>query len=283
MSKELNDGHVGVKYETPLFYQNDFPVFIDFMDTFFNWLYRQHGFTEEEILLYLDDPSWLNPESEESPLVQLIDLKLQKPPGTAARDYLTDKFLTRTFEDLMALDFEELLDSEGRPLISPEDKNNSIDSWYQDFGFQRTADKSFPEFSPFIPQGDDNFITSNGDRLTVYIEGTRRRTLDHPRWLKLLKHIYKIRGTQKSIELFFWIYFGLPVSIYYPKEDLAGLDDNFECDGSVGLRDDYYYDEYTYVIRIPGDVSEFEGVFEKVFRQHFHPAGFKVFLESTRD
>ncbi|UCR74080.1 hypothetical protein [Klebsiella virus vB_KpnM-20] len=282
MSKDLNNGHLGVKYETPLFYQNDFPLFIEFMDTFFNWLYRQNGFTEEEILAYLADTSWLNPDSDASPLMQLVDLKIQKTPGTAARDMLLDKYLVRTFEQMMALDTEELLDSDGRPLFSPEDKNSSIDAWYKEFGFQRTVDKSFPEFGFFVPEGSDGLITADGNQFSVYIEGTRRRTLDHTRWLKLLKHIYKIRGTQKAIELFFWIYFGVPVTVYYPKEDLAGLDANFDCDGEVGLRDDYYYDEYTYVIRIPGDVADFEGVFDRVFRQHFHPSGFKVFLESTR-
>lgn len=283
MSKDLNNGHNGVKYETPLFYQNEFPVFIEFMDTFFNWLYRQQGFTEEEILAYLADTGgWVNPNTDQSPIEQLIDIKKRKTPGAEAKDFLEDKFLTRTFENMMALDFEDLLDVDGRPLISMEDKNERIDDWYADFGFQRTVDKSFLEFVKFVPVGSDSLVTSDGDTLSVYVEGTERRTLDHVRWLKLLKHIYRIRGTKKAIELFFWIYFGCPVSVYYPKEAIGGLDDNFECDGATGMRDDYYYDEFTYVIRVPGNVSDFEGVFDRVFRQHFHPAGFTVFLESSR-
>lgn len=283
MSKTLNNGHHGVKYDTPLFYQKDFPVFLEFMDTFFGWLYRQQGFTEEEINAYLANPDeWINPESSDTPLQQLIDWKVRKTPGSDSKDYLTDKFLVRTFEDMMALDAEELMDVDGRPLIAMEDKNKNIDDWYQDFGFQRTVDKSFQEFGRMVPVGSDKLVTSDGDFFSVYIEGTKRRTLDHTRWLKLLKHIYRIRGTKKAIELFFWIYFGCPVSVYYPKEEIGGLDDNFECDGATGMRDDYYYDEFTYVIRVPGDVIDFEGVFERVFRQHFHPAGFTVFLESSR-
>lgn len=283
MSKELNSGHNGVKYEAPPFYQTEFPLFIEFMDTFFNWMYRQQGFTEQEIKDYLaDTDSWVNPDSNATPLEQLIDIKKRKTPGTEAKDYLSDKFLVRTFEDMMALDAEELMDVDGRPLIAMEDKNDSIDDWYSDFGFQRTVDKAFQEFGRFIPQGSTGMKTAGGDDLTVFIDGTKRRTLDHARWLKLLKHIYRIRGTKKAIELFFWIYFGCPVSVYYPKEDIGGLDDTFDCDGTTGLRDDYYYDEFTYVIRVPGDVSKFDGVFERVFRQHFHPAGFTVFLESSR-
>lgn len=283
MSKDLNDGHNGTKYETPLYYQNEYPLFLEFMDTFFNWLYRQQGFTEEEILAYLaDTSSWLDTTSDETPLQQLINLKLRKTPGQAAKDYLADKFLTRTFESMFALDAEELTDVDGRPLFTPEDKNEQIDAWYKDFGFQRTVDKSFPEFGSFVPDGSDSMITSDGDTFSVYIDGTKRRTLDHPRWLKLLKHIYRIRGTKKSIELFFWIYFGCPVTVFYPKDDIGGLDATFDLDGETGLRDDYYYDEYTYVIKVPGDVSDFEGVFERVFRQHFHPTGFNVFLESSR-
>lgn len=283
MSKDLNDGNIGVKYQTPLFFQNEYPLFIEFMDTFFNWLYRQNGFTEEEILSYLANTSeWLEVHSDKSPVEQLIDRKLRKTPGTVAKDYISDKFLVRTFEDMMALDAEVLLDSDGRPLIAMEDKNASIDSWYEDFGFQRTVDKTFQEFGSFAPKDAEKLKTSDGDDFSVYIEGTKRRTLDHTRWLKLLKHIYRIRGTKKAIELFFWIYFGCPVSVYFPKEEIGGLDDNFECDGATGMRDDYYYDEFTYVIRVPGEVADFEGVFERVFRQHFHPAGFTVFLESSR-
>lgn len=130
MSKDLNDGNIGVKYQTPLFFQNEYPLFIEFMDTFFNWLYRQNGFTEEEILSYLANTSeWLEVHSDKSPVEQLIDWKLRKTPGTVAKDYISDKFLVRTFEDMMALDAEVLLDSDGRPLIAMEDKNASIDSW----------------------------------------------------------------------------------------------------------------------------------------------------------
>lgn len=283
MSKDLNDGNIGVKYQTPLNYQNEFPLFIEFMDTFFNWLYRQQGFTEEEIQSYLENTTeWLDTHSDKPPLQQLIDWKLKKTPGREAKDYLSDKFLVRTFENMMALDAEVLQDSDGRPLIAMEDKNKNIDNWYEDFGFQRTVDKTFQEFGRFVPVGSDRLKTADGDDFSVYIEGTKRRTLDHTRWLKLMKHIYRIRGTKKAIELFFWIYFGCPVKVFYPREEIGGLDDNLECDGATGMRDDYYYDEFTYVIQVPGEVSDFEGVFERVFRQHFHPAGFTVFLESSR-
>lgn len=283
MSKDLNNGNIGVKYQTPLNFQDEFPLFIEFMDTFFNWLYRQEGFTEDEIISYLSDTSgWLETNSDKSPLEQLIEWKSKKTPGTTSKDFISDKFLVRTFEDMMALDFEQLLDVDGRPLLSMEDKNQHIDDWYDDFGFQRTVDKTFQEFGQFVPDGSDSMQTADGNNFTVYIEGTKRRTLDHTRWLKLLKHIYRVRGTKKAIELFFWIYFGCPVSVYYPKSEIGGLDGNFECDGEIGMRDDYYYDEFTYVIQVPGDISDFEGVFQRVFRQHFHPAGFTVFLESSR-
>lgn len=284
MSKELNDGNLGVKYETPLNYQEDYPIFLEFLDTFFNWMYRQAGFTPGEINNYLNDTSnWLDPYSDKTPLQQLIEFKVAKTPGRQIKDYLEDKFLVRKFEKAVSLDFDGLEDADGRPLFSPEDRDEHFDAWYSQLGFQRTADKSFQDFGNFVPKGSDKLVTKDNYNYTVYVEGTKRRTLDHTRWLKLLKHVYSIRGTKKSMELFFWIYFGVPVNIYYPKGDIGGLDDNFDLDGTVGLRDDYYYDEYTYVIRVPGDVTEFEGVFERVYRQHFHPSGFNVFLESSRD
>lgn len=283
MSKELNDGNWGVKYETPLNYQENYPVFLEFMDTFFLYLYRQTGFTPGEIQAYLTDTSnWLDPFSDQDPLQQLIAFKAAKTPGQKVKDFLADKFLVRSFERTMAMDYDELQDADGRPLFTPEGHDDQIDGWYEQLGFQRTADKSFQDFGNFVPKDSDKLVTADGYNYTVYVEGTKRRTLDHARWLKLLKHVYAIRGTKKSMELFFWIYFGVPINIYYPKNDIGGLDDNFDLDGTVGLRDDYYYDEFTYVIRVPGDVADFEGVFERVYRQHFHPAGFTVFLESSR-
>ncbi len=278
----LNNGMNGTKYDVPLYFLNEYPRFIEFMDLFYDWLYRQQGFTAEEIQRYLADPSsWVDQFSNESPLEQLIAIKATKTVGTGTIDYLSDHFLVRSFENLLSMDFT-LEDVEGRPLFAENDKDANINAWYDDFGFQRTADKSFPDFGEFVPAGSDGLLTSDGDTFSVYLDDTKRRTLDHPRWLKLLKHIYSIRGTRKAIELFFWIYFGVPVKIKEPKNEIGGLDDNFDLDGYVGLRDDYYYDEFSYVIMVPGDITEIQGVFDKVFRQHFHPAGFTVFLENSR-
>lgn len=282
MSTDLNDGNLGVKYDVPLYFLEEYPKMIKFMDVFYSWLYRQQGFTPEEIQDYIaNSADWIDPFTGESPLKQLIDIKTRKTPGREIKDHLEDHFLTRSFEEMLGLD-AELLDSDNRPLFSEIENDENIDSWYNSFGFQRTADKTFQDYGKFRTSDGEKLVTSDGDDFSVYIDGTKRRTLDHPRWLKLLKHIYKIRGSKKSIELFFWIYFGCPIRVKYPKEQIGGLDDSFDLDGNVGLRDDYYYDEYSYVIVVPGDVKDFEGVFNKVFRQHFHPAGFTVFLESSR-
>lgn len=278
----LNNGMNGTKYDVPLYFLNEYPKFIEFLDVFYDWLYRQQGFTPEEIQRYLDNPNeWIDQYSGVSPLEQLIDVKATKTPGEATVDFLQDHFLVRSFENLLSMDFT-LEDVEGRPLFGENEKEESINSWYDEFGFQRTADKLFPDFGPFVPKDSDGMLTKDGREFSVYLDDTKRRTLDHPRWLKLLKHIYSIRGTRKAIELFFWIYFGVPVIIKEPKLEIGGLDDNFDLDGEVGLRDDYYYDEFSYVIMVPGDITEIQGVFDKVFRQHFHPAGFTVFLESSR-
>lgn len=282
MQTVLNNGTNGVKYEVPLYFLSEYPNFIKFMDIFYQWLYNQQGFTEEEISSYLQNSKdWLDPFTTDSPLEQLIDIKAKKSPGRQVKEHLEDHYLVRGFEQMLGLD-TEITDSEGRPLFAECDRNTSIDNWYDSFGFQRTADKSFQEFSRFATKNGQRLITADGDNFSVYVEGTKRRTLDHTRWLKLLKHIYRIRGSKKAIELFFWIYFGCPIQIMYPKEEIGGLDANFDLDGTVGLRDDYYYDEFSYVIRVPGDAKDFEGVFNKVFREHFHPAGFTVFLESSR-
>ena len=279
----ITNNKPSVKHDVPLYFLEEYPVFIEFMDTFFHWLYNQQGFTEQEIRDYIANAGdWVNPHTTDSPLQQLIEIKSRKMQGVASTNFLEDHFLERKFEEMISLD-ETILDVEGRELFGIYDHNQGINAKYDDMGLERITDKPFFEYGEFFTSDKETFSTKEGDDLYVNNGTQKRRVLDHIRWLKLLKSIYRIRGTKKSFELFFWLYFGLPVQIKEPKNDIAGLDGNFDLDGVVGLRDDYYYDEYSYVIQIPvDDLKDYQGVFERIFKKHFHPAGFNVFLESSR-
>lgn len=280
MSTGLNDGTNGTRYDVPLFFLEEYPLFIEFMDTFFDWIYNQQGFTQVELESYLDDTSWMDPTSTKDLMHQLIDLKRLDPPGAAGRATLDHKLLTRDFDLIKALDCEDLQDADGRSIFAMDDHEEAIELHYEDFGFQKTADYAFEYYVEYKTLEGFNFLTADGEKYNVGVTDKKRRNLDHSRWLKLLKHVYRIRGTQKATELFFWLYFGAPIRVSYPKEKIARLDDNFVLDGDNTLRDDNYYNEYSYVIKVPGDVERYQGVFDKIYRRHFHPTGFTVFLES---
>lgn len=282
--KYYNHSRPPVREDVPLYFLEEYPVFLEFMDVFFDWLYNQQGFTEAELQSYLDNMTdWVDPFSTKSPLEQLVEIKTRLSPGAEAKNFLEDHFLHRKFEELLSKN-ETILDKDGKPLFASYNHTNNIDAKYDDFGFEKTIDRAFMEFGEFRTKDQEDFVTSeNNDILFVSIDVEKRRTLDHIRWLKLLKTIYRIRGTKKSFELFFWMYFGLPIQIKEPKNEIAGLDGNFDLDGTVGLRDDYYYDEYSYVIQLPvDDISDYQDVFNRIFKKYFHPAGFTVFLESSR-
>ena len=145
----------------------------------------------------------------------------------------------------------------------------------------------------FVTSDEEYFEGSDEIRFQTHIESeesidgwknsfgikTFGQTVDKTLMISLMKHINAIKGTEKSIELFFSIYFDEEVEVYYPKFDIATIDDNMVPDVSGVIRDDYYYNEYAYVVRVTGELNSYTELFDEIYMKNVHPSGFKVFLE----
>lgn len=159
----------------------------------------------------------------------------------------------------------------------------TVPLWYGQFGsYQKVGIGYIKAVETFLDSSMSGFKTANDLFFKVRSANTFTdfRDIDDPRMIKLLKTLYMMKGTTSLIQLFFGMYFGESVSILNAKTRIAKIDDNFVLDGSNNVvRDDVRYSEYTYIVTVSRDVSVYETLFEKIYKKHFHPAGFNVILE----
>lgn len=244
---------------------DEYPKFILFLEKFYEWMYRDSGLSSEEIKKLYSDTSWyetnidkflysngnekyINLGSQEYLDKAVIRKTIENSPGCLSKNIQDFYTLERKYYKLASIDDEILQDSYGRNvevILSPD---NTIQEWFRTFGFKRSD-----------------------------LEST---LLDDILLIKTLKHIYDIKGTEKSINLFFNLFFSESVEIELPKFKIAQLDNNFQLDNIESkLRDDYYYDEFAYVIKTNNVSTAYSEAFMNIFNQYFHPSGFKYFIE----
>jgi hypothetical protein len=261
-------------YQLPHHFQEDFPRFIEFVQAYYAWLYRNGGFTEAEITYLRGEENWFIDDiskyyetgdlryiakGDASLETQaIINASNHKNPGKVATDLMGDYQLDRAFAFFETSDGFALEMADGVDFQAPKTNPSFITSWFSALSFV------------------DPGLVANGV------------TVDKMLLIRLLKFIYLIKGTAKSIEIFFNIFLNLPVSIsdgsltlFNPKDRIAILDDNFVLDGNIFLRDDDYYNEFTYVIQVydPSGVSD--SVFNNFYLRYIHPSGFKAVLQNT--
>lgn len=153
------------------------------------------------------------------------------------------------------------IEMDGRVFISGNNNQDNISEWFNTLGF------------PYISH--DNI---SDDEVGYLI------TIDEIRLLKILKYIHAIKGTTKSIQLFFSIWFGEEVLISYPKFKMAIIDGDVNGsgmvpDGGTVMRDDEKYQEYSIVIETDRDPLQYDSIMNKVFKPLFQPSGFRVELK----
>lgn len=92
------------------------------------------------------------------------------------------------------------------------------------------------------------------DSLGMDLKANTSTAFDDVRFIKLLHHLYQIRGTMKCAEIFFSIFFGNNVEVRqsFPRDRMAVLDDNFILDGDIVTRDDDLYSEFSYEVELYG-------------------------------
>lgn len=254
-----------IEGQLPKHYKEYYQRFIAFMQAYYDWLHRESGLTSGEVELLRSDTSWVKTDIDgfmNSGSIQNIGSSdvdaaiIEKgnilAPGKEVDMQIPYRMLDNMFDSFISADESYFTTADGEVLESNDYSNDEVDNWLQTFGY--SFDNDVSDLNPL-------------DKLLL---------------VRLLKYIYKIKGTKKSIELFFSMYFGETVEVYYPKFDVAVIDDNFILDDKKFIRDDYYYQEYSYVIRVQQDPSVYQQIFDKVYMKHIHPSGFNVFLEQQQ-
>lgn len=252
--------------QLPLEWQEYAPRFILFMQKYYEWMFRTGGFTKEEVEFLRADTSWVKNDVDlfvktgllkytdinSTDIVDRAIIQLGNIPSPGAHsDALADNILMEeVFQEFVTADDEYITDASGIILDTHKLYDEIVDGWFDSMNSNRVINDKFAG-----------------------------NTVDPVLMITLLKHMNGIKGTDKSIKLFFNLYFNEEVEVYQPKFDIAIIDDNFIPDVHGIIRDDYYYNEYSYVIRVQNDISTYETIFNDIYLKNVHPAGFKVFLE----
>ena len=152
-----------------------------------------------------------------------------------------------------------------------------------------------------IDKADDRFvdllISEIGSSLPTQLES------DRIQFYKKIVDFYKMKGSLDSIKIFFKVFYGDDVDVYYPRDfmfmfdeglwdpniqipiydgnNLIGYEQGAHTDIKGGfddqyfLQDDYFYQTYSYVIKTSKNVDDWR----YFFNDTIHPSGFIFFGE----
>lgn len=259
-----------IRAQLPTEYGSAYPRFILFMEKYYEWLYRGSGLSDKEIEILKSDTSWLQADIDKfissgdvkyvdttqiDELEQIIlELSNVKNPGYQAKHLQDNYMLEDDAGDFNTSDGSTFVTADDASFEIPVIDQMSVDNWFSAFGI--------PEFST-----KSNIIAGVDKSLLV----------------SLMKHIYAIKGTEMAMKLFFNLCFGENITIYQPKQNIAVIDGNWVLDDIFVIRDDELYQEYSYVIVVKNDISEYQEAFDAIYRLLIHPAGFRVVMVKESD
>lgn len=251
-----------IQDQLPQRYIEDYPTFIIFLKKYYDWLYASN-LTEAEVAALQQDTSWIATdinkyiETGQSRYIQgsdvdtaITELNSIPKPGRAS-DLLPNAItLNVTNDGFSAANNAEFIDTNNAQLSMLNIDADIIRRKFLNLGFE------------MIEVGEYSLTP-----------------IDQVLMLSLLKQLYAIKGTAQSIDLFFNLFFGIPVQHVFPKLNIGVLDDHCVLDGTDVLRDDNYYDEFTYALTIATPITnKILDIFNNIYMKTTHPSGFRVFL-----
>lgn len=236
----------------PKHFASSYPNLVEFLEAYVDTLYKR-GLRPDQVQAFMDDESWWNGKDsvysspEERLYYKTLALREERNRigfQQSAVQLIEEKSLVRTFSGLQTLDNFILGTSDERDLAVPDENAYHLQSWLEDKGLGAMGS------SPI---------------------GTDLATI-----IKLAKHLFKVRGSLFCAKVFFEATYGGTVYPVLPRNQISALDNNFILDGESRLRDDYEFDEFTYVINLVGSKYDLLGdKFFKVWKDNFHPGGFR--------
>lgn len=263
-----------VRDHLPAHYQTEYPKFVQFLEKYYEWFYRQEGISAGEKAILLEKRDWLKQNidlfinegqirdlaSTEAEVEQAIQaISEQKGPGAVSKDFIPDTTLERKFVYFTTSDGEMFTTKDDAVLQTKDLRSDVARMWANHQGF---------------------LLPSSGSEIG---------RMDEILFVRMIKHLNLVKGTQKAAELFFSVFFDENISennggngaFHKPKFDIFVIDDltSLIDDSKSVIRDDEYYNEFAYVIKVKRDPEFYKLAFEQVYLKYLHPAGFKVFLE----
>lgn len=244
----------------PRHFTNSYPDLVEFLEAYVDTLYKRM-LRPDQVQALMNNEDWwdkkdqyFSTEDERlyNKVMALIEYRRRIGFQQDSVQLIERKSLERNFLCLNTLDNFVIETSDDRNIEVHEDNQYQMAAWLND--------KGLTEIQP----------TTLG--------------VDVPKIIKLARHLFKIRGSTFCAKLFFEALYGGTVYIELPREQMAKLDDNMVLDGTQKLRDDYYYDEFTYVINLVGSRFEVLGPqFYDLWKRKFHPGGFRCIFNVYSD
>lgn len=249
----INDP-INVKNYLPRHYTREYPVFVEFLQLYFKYLHRTQNLSPEAFMARVQ--RFVDNGMTQTAAERHARTLMRKRPATEFRDQLPYTRKPREYHQVAALDLL-LKGQNGEKLLFRSDNKIENDAMMADRGM-----KSF------------------FNKLSDGIKG-----IDPVRFYRLMSDFKHCAGSKKFIELYFsWLYDG-EIEVFYPKEYIIRPDDTFILDESTyHLRDDSYYSEFSYVVRAHGEPKVYNpNVFISMYKNHFHPSGFGLVVETDEN
>ena len=242
----------------PSHFSKFYPDLVQFLEAYTTTLYsNQIGV--DQLQLMMDDESWWDKRDypffneAERFLNKIIDLQeFRKHFGVSSRavNLIEDKSLERSWVNFETLDGFLIETDDDRTLEFQNFNSFHIKSWLKEKGLAEISDLENHDFAP-----DLNLM------------------------IKLARHLYKIRGSVECARIFFEALYGGKVYPEFPRDRVCRLDDNFILDSDNVLRDDYEFDEFTYVINLVGSkYNEIGDQYVRLWLKAFHAGGFRCII-----
>ena len=248
--------------QVPQHYIEEFPTFILFLQKYYDWMYRSN-LSEAEIAALQENTSWISTDipqyiaTGQSKYIAgsdvntaIVELNAIPSPGRAS-DILPNAItLNITHDGFGATGNTEFIDTNNSQLSTLNIDTNIIRRKFANLGYE------------MIEVGEYSL-----------------NPIDQVLMLSLLKQLYSIKGTAQSVSIFFNLFFGVDVQMIYPKLNIAVIDDHCVLDGTDVMRDDNYYDEFTYAITVAEPITaRYLDIFNNIYLKTIHPSGFRCFL-----
>lgn len=255
------EGTHDADYYLPAFFRKEYPKLIEFLDAYIDSMYGS-SVSPEQLQLFIEDESWWsganltyeNNDIRNLEKIKAFDKYRLENFGIQEKvvDLLDNKILKRKQTVLQSLNSLFFESSDGQIILASDEDNLPIENWLRENNLTELA---------------DNIASDNFDFDTISL-------------IKMLTHLFKIKGTTECARVYFSIMYSGDVYIELPRDKIATLDDNFTLDSDIKLRDDYEYDEFTYIVNLVG--SKYDTIGEKyidMYKRVFHASGFRCTLK----